>query len=515
MSICEKIPVIDLFAGPGGLGEGFSAYGGKDPKFKIRFSVEMEDNAHQTLELRSFFRQFPRGKAPAEYYSYVRGEIDRKALFDAHPEQAENAKNEALHAELGKTDPDIIDGYISNALGNASSWVLIGGPPCQAYSLAGRSRNKGKKDYKPEEDNRHFLYKEYLRIIAEHCPPVFVMENVKGILSAQVNGESIFARIKQDLKAPYRVVPKADTSKCYHYNLYSFVKTCNGKLFDDSFWEPKDYVIRSECYGVPQARHRVIILGIREDYNSITNHTLTESEAPGVRSVIGDLPKVRSGLSNSDSAELWKNALKNVLKSSWLEGLEDSVRIEITKTINQIRLPQKKRGAEFIAYSGKIRAMQRWFHDRKLCGVCNHVTRGHILEDVYRYLFASCFAKVKGVSPILGDFPKALRPNHRNVQQAITEGSLFSDRFRVQITDKPATTITSHISKDGHYYIHYDPSQCRSLTVREAARLQTFPDNYFFCGPRTAQYHQVGNAVPPYLAHQIAGVVWKILEKHA
>ena len=140
-----------------------------------------------------------------------------------------------------------------------------------------------------------------------------------------------------------------------------------------------------------------------------------------------------------------------------------------------------------------------WFLDPRLEGVCNHETRGHIRADLHRYLFASAFADLNGKSPTLADFPAALLPRHKNCKSG-----KFSDRFRVQLGGSPSTTITSHISKDGHYYIHHDPAQCRSLTVREAARLQTFPDNYFFEGGRTQQYHQVGNAVPPFLARQIA-----------
>ena len=127
-------------------------------------------------------------------------------------------------------------------------------------------------------------------------------------------------------------------------------------------------------------------------------------------------------------------------------------------------------------------------------------------SDLERYFFAASWAEVNNQSPTLGDFPRDLLPDHRNVERALG-GELFADRFRVQLANRPATTITSHIAKDGHYFIHYDPRQCRSLTVREAARLQTFPEDYLFTGPRTSQYQQVGNAVPPHLARQIAGSI--------
>lgn len=130
-------------------------------------------------------------------------------------------------------------------------------------------------------------------------------------------------------------------------------------------------------------------------------------------------------------------------------------------------------------------------------------------SDLARYLFAASFAETFGRSPRLHSFPPRLLPAHRNA--TLAEGFPFKDRFRVHCAHEPAWTVVSHIAKDGHYYIHYDPSQCRSLTVREAARLQTFPDDYFFEGNRTQQYTQVGNAVPPLLAFKIARLVHKLV----
>ena len=133
-------------------------------------------------------------------------------------------------------------------------------------------------------------------------------------------------------------------------------------------------------------------------------------------------------------------------------------------------------------------------------------------EDLQRYFFAASYAKFNKRSPKLRDFPASLWPAHENAKDK-EDDIPFEDRFRVQIADRPSTTVVSHISKDGHYFIHPDPAQCRSLTVREAARLQTFPDNYHFEGNRTQQFAQVGNAVPPYLAAQIASSIY-ILATH-
>ena len=171
--------------------------------------------------------------------------------------------------------------------------------------------------------------------------------------------------------------------------------------------------------------------------------------------------------------------------------------------LSEIEYLELDRGHEFVRHDMKVRQdLAWWFLDERLGGACNHTSKAHMVTDIHRYLFAACFSEYYNRSPKILEFPDELLPKHKN-----TRSGHFKDRFRVQIADKPSSTITSHISKDGHYFIHYDPVQSRSLTVREAARIQTFPDNYFFEGNRTQQYIQVGNAVPPLLARKIASIV--------
>ena len=523
----EIIPVVDLFAGPGGLAEGFCAAGYETGGryFEVNLSIEKDTAAHQTLELRSFFRQFPRGKAPDEYYSLLRGEITKDELFSRFPVQASETRKKVWRAKLGSKEisEQEIDRRIREAIGGARNWVLIGGPPCQAYSVAGRSRNRGKKDYSPEKDDRHFLYKDYLKILGTYWPPVFVMENVQGIVSARVNGDSILEKILGDLRDPGNAVGVTPVNgrvwrRSHSYRIYSLVRPV--KSFDDfggPKFDPADYVIESEYYGIPQMRHRLILIGVRDDLNGIEPSVLRKQEKIPAGRVLVGLPRLRGGLSREDDGpELWLSRLREALRRRWIRGARrkagEEVQSFIKRTIEYLTTPKHGRGGEFLPFDTGVGYKLSWFLDPRLNGVCNSSTRAHMVSDLHRYLYAACFAEIKGVSPRLADFPPDLLPDHVNVPVSLGHDN-FTDRFRVQLFSTPATTITSHISKDGHYYIHYDPTQCRSLTVREAARLQTFPDNYFFCGDRTPQYVQVGNAVPPLLAVQIAKIVKDVLRQ--
>ena len=525
------VPVIDIFAGPGGLGEGFSSVKGKGGKrlFDIKLSIEMNKDAHETLELRSFFRQFPISKVPKEYYDLLKvvetkqWKEKKAELFSKYKKQGDIAKHEAWNATLGEVSNKELDQRISEHVNKNEKWVLIGGPPCQAYSNIGRARVGGID----KDDKRVYLYKEYLRIIAVHQPAIFVMENVKGLLSAKVGGKKIFKNILNDLKSPSTVFRKQGVD-CPDYRIFSLVKLPEPVLFDSNNSTPDykrdtDFLIKSEKYGIPQKRHRVILVGVRNDIDIKEIPILKEVEEVPLKDIIDDLPKLRSGVSRKvvdtwvgedgklklkyekieDSPLVWKALITNhansIIQKNGFSKFKKSIKI---------RSPKNDRGNIYLDTNPvyEKNTLREWYSDDKMQGVCNHETRSHLKEDLERYFFASLFVKQYNRFPRMHDYPSELLPLHQNAKSG-----KFADRFRVQMADIPATTVTSHISKDGHYFIHYDPEQCRSLTVREAARIQTFPDNYYFCGSRTSQYVQVGNAVPPLLAFKIGRIVKTIL----
>lgn len=514
------IKVIDIFAGPGGLSEGFAAVADSkgNPVFDVSLSIEKDEQAHATLLLRSFFRQFA-DSVPDDYYRLLRGEIDQDTLFKAFPSEAKRAQASSWHATLGAEGEshETVRRRIDGALGTDTNWVLIGGPPCQAYSIAGRSRNRGKPGYDPAKDERQRLYVEYLQILAEHRPAAFVMENVKGLLSATLKEERVFDRIIEDLRDPAKAINREGRggrhTRTGGYVIHSLTEDCVLE------WPKlRSSVVAAEKYGIPQARHRVILLGIRDDIAAVKPRTLSRQSAVSLTSVIGRLPRLRAGISppKLDSPVAWKRSLQSQVESRWVNGGTRKVDSQglsnfLREKLAELALPRADRGAEFLECDPTTSYAPDWFVDSRMGGVCNHTSRSHMAKDLFRYFYAACYAKHHGRAPTLKQFPTDLLPDHVSVDEAIGNGGNFCDRFRVQIGSRPATTVVSHISKDGHYYIHPDPLQCRSLTVREAARIQTFPDNYLFCGNRTAQYIQVGNAVPPLLARQIGEIVRDVL----
>lgn len=478
------IPVIDVFAGPGGLNEGFSRLGESEFRavFETVASIEMEASAVNTLRLRATYRDLLRaGKDLSSYYSYVRGESSfEEALRNSDFKAAyERSKLHIHQLELGKETRNESNAVVRHALegagvGSTDPWVLIGGPPCQAYSIAGRSRRVNDANF--ATDHKHFLYEEYLNLISEFSPPVFVMENVKGMISSATTGRKIFDVILSDLRNP-----RADLE----YDIYSL---SSDKLPADLV--PTDFIVRSEEYGVPQKRHRVILLGVRKDVATRRPGNLEKvMQGQTIRDAISEMPKIRSGLSkaNSDDWSSWA-----YVRSQALQQVESDVELD--------------RGKPFIRQqlNGHTSTLSSWLSDENLKGVIQHESRSHMSQDLQRYGFASSWALSANTSPKLSDFPDELLPNHKNAR---SKAKHFVDRFRVQVWEQPGSTVVSHIAKDGHFYIHPDPEQMRSFTVREAARVQTFPDNYFFTGNRTQQFTQVGNAVPPLLANQIAKVV--------
>ena len=499
--------IVDLFAGPGGLGEGFASLrlGGHAP-FHIGISVEKESSAHRTLTLRAFLRdhQSRYGTLPQAFVDFHAGLTAEPDWADIDAQAWKHATLEARCLELGVDEAaKAIDQSIDILRRNFDDTILIGGPPCQAYSLVGRARAKGKVGYVPEDDERHYLFREYIRVLDRLRPAAFVMENVKGMLSSTVESRLVFEMLMEDLSS-------LGTGKGHHYELRA-VRVASGKASLQEAGKPSDFIVRAEEFGVPQRRHRVIIIGIRSDLAAqAVGRSIDVAGLPRtVEDTIGNLPPLRSGLSRShDDAATWRRevikAAKHLTRTCRKVGdslLEEEFGDVATKLKKQAPID---RAASYLpdGYSNSNDELLSWIERGCLRGIAQHETRGHMTSDLGRYLFAAVFGTVHGYSPKAADFPLSLSPDHRNWHSGV-----FNDRFRVQLGAGSATTVTSHISKDGHYFIHPDPIQCRSLTVREAARLQTFPDDYLFLGNRTQQYVQVGNAVPPFLARQIAELI--------
>ena len=497
-----KYRYIDLFCGAGGLGEGFKQAG-----FGSAFHVDMDEWAIQTVILREIYHVC--GKDKSEFYKILTENSDTP--FDPKYLFTENEWLKLYEKVVGKVFCGKIDenyehvlGEIKKSVKDEDHSIIVGGPPCQAYSLAKRSRMraptddsdgkelKGKLLIKAEElndnrvkqylsDDRHILFETYLNIINEISPSAFVYENVPGILTAEKQMD------KDQQKAKIIDLFKTDIgTKAKEYELLCVDEPKQISFLKDSEVHFNDFLVNASDYGVPQNRKRFIIIGIRKDLakkgykklfeSSINAHRVKKKTT--VEDAIKNLPALSS---NSGDNYFYKSDMEAGLESEFLQSLMD----------------------------------------KDIPGVFNHFARSHMKEDLERYKYFSDFVLKNNRNATLYDLyfnNKDLLPDH----ESGSASKLFDkngkkigkyvDRFKVQAWDKPATTITAHISKDGHAFIHPDSLQNRSLTAREAARLQSFPDSYVFCGPRTEQFRQIGNAVPVKLAFIIAEGIKSILD---
>lgn len=442
--------MIDLFAGCGGLSEGFVQAG-----FRVIAQIEMDKWACETLKTRHLYYQLREDKRSRVYNQFLQEQTSRGDILNKFPEIKRTIDHIVIQSEFGKEKLDEILNKIAATRkfhDTPEFNVVIGGPPCQPYSLAGRSRDPDRM----ELDGRHFLYEHYLKILESLQPDFFVYENVPGLLTAEAKGEQLFSKMLEDFR-----------------NIYPSYEIAPS--FDEYSRNPRQYLLDSNAYGIPQKRKRVVFIGYKEslliqnpDIKNVFKKILKPRVSPYrgyvVSDAIGDLPTLRPG----DGSDGWYG-----------------------------EYPQK----ELTPYQHKMRDGSP--------GILNHKARTHMKSDLERYRFFIEHHLNGGKAATLTDLlikRPELTPAHNNLDK-------FLDRFKVQWWNKPASTITAHICKDGHYYIHPDTDQCRSFTVREAARCQSFPDNFKFEGPRTEQFKQVGNAVPPLLAFIIARTILRELRK--
>ena len=416
---------LDLFAGAGGLSEGFIKAG-----FEPIAHVELSQSACYTLKTRTAFHYLEKTGNLAPYIQYTSGQISRNQLYEQIPAERLNS---VICEEISAKTLKALFSKIDNLKGGEPTDLIVGGPPCQAYSLMGRSRDPNNMLH----DKRNYLFSFYVKFLEHYQPRYFVFENVLGLLSAKdENG--------------------------YHYLDMMTV------AFNRAGYQIDLQILNARDYGVLQNRKRIIIIGKRTNEADFhfrwPMHINTDAK---VRAVFSDLPIIHAGEGDVYNCQLLNNP------DPWL--IESGVRSQVPS------MP-----------------------------VTYYCSRTHKEQDLKIYRIAVKKWDEYQERLKYSDLPECLK-THRNQES-------FLDRFKVVAADENASqSIVAHIAKDGHYYIHPSLEQNRSLTPREAARLQTFPDDYYFesisgTPSRTDAYRQIGNAVPVRLAYVIAQKLWEVME---
>jgi DNA (cytosine-5)-methyltransferase 1 len=413
---------IDLFAGAGGLSEGFINAG-----FKPIAHIEIDAAACNTLKTRQAYHHLNNSGKIRTYKNYLKNIIKRSELYIKVPKKD---REKVINLGIGEENNNLIFEKIDALLGEEEVDLIIGGPPCQAYSLVGRARSSnGMKN-----DSRNHLYIEYAKFLDRYNPRMFIFENVIGLKSAK---DGFYLKSME-------------------------------KLFLTNGYKMKLYTVNANNFGVLQNRRRVIIIGWKEDMDpALPNLEKLDFKLKyRVKSIFSDLPPLNAG-----------------------EGIDKYAKYVKKKPNAYLKKTHIRNGANILT---------------------QHITRPHTDQDKEIYKIAVKKWKGKKERLNYNDLPENLK-SHLN-------RTSFSDRFKIVAPNEPySQTIVAHIAKDGHYYIHPDINQNRSISVREAARLQSFPDNYYFEGVkeginRTAAFTQIGNAVPPLMALAIARTIKSILE---
>lgn len=420
----KELNYIDLFAGAGGLSEGFIRAG-----FTPIAHVEMDKAACNTLLTRAAYHYLKEVNKLNLYTDYLKGKIKRSELYSELPE---NLRNSVINSAISKVNNEQIFQQIDDVNKGKKVNLIIGGPPCQAYSLIGRAADKNKM----KEDDRNFLYIQYGEFLKRYEPEYFVFENVIGLYSAKdKEGERYLDKL---------------------INLYREIG-----------YETELSTLNAADYGVLQQRRRVILIGKRGTVKGFYPKFEKKEKTVNVDEIFIGLPKLQSGEGNMGVTPYISNQ-----KSEYLS--EKKIISELDFTTLHIARPQNEQDKEIYRI-----AVNKWME--------------------------------KGERLDYNDLEVRLK-THKNRHS-------FIDRFKVVAPDLSASqTIVAHIAKDGHYYIHPDIEQNRSLTVREAARLQSFPDDFYFEGEsekpsRTAAFKQIGNAVPVVLAEEIATKMKRLCQK--